>query len=708
MNVNKANDLQWMSEQVKAATAGNQQAQGNLYNATYNNVYLTLKSMIRNEDVCLDLLQDSYIKAFTSMQQLGDPAKFNAWVKSIARNKALDYLRSSRTVTFTDLAGDNEDFDPMADVEETRTYNMPEDNMDQQETARLVREILEELPEGQRAVIGMYYYQELSTPEIAQQLGLSEGAVRAQLSNGRKKIEVKVRDLAKRGTKLYGLTPFSFFLWRFSNWFAAPDQEILYKVLRRVPHVGTLSAEAAGAMKAAGVAKAAGAAKAVAAGKAVGTFAAGKLIAGIICGAALIGGAVFGGVKLAQMNKQEQPETVVSQAVEEESVVPEQVEEQTMQEAEQPAESSREERVEDTRVWVCVSSTTEFFDQDRAIMSLDDWTQLATTVKTYDILGNPVEFQTTYKQGTKEIGYMAYEYDEMGNPTTIRSINEDTVFDNVFTYEYDEEGRIISKTQDGGPARIFEYDVNEDGTLAGYTETIHDEDGTVVTEVTFTYNEKGQMVTMESHTFSEEYGVDTWETYTYEYGGSGNIAKSIYTRYHNSYGAMEVTVYNYEPMTQEEYAQQKEVLLQQKLEELEPEETEAEEIADEDESEEVGEVEESSSEEVTEVVETVTETADDSSAVACEHEYSDDGGEFLQFMLIGDNTVEYIDPAQYDSQMRGLIGTEVGDYMRLYKGFRHTCVKCGDWYIQTVGAGFDLVYVDYVSSYEWVDAGKIY
>ena len=38
MNVNKVSDLQWMSEQVKAATAGNQQAQGNLYNATYNNV----------------------------------------------------------------------------------------------------------------------------------------------------------------------------------------------------------------------------------------------------------------------------------------------------------------------------------------------------------------------------------------------------------------------------------------------------------------------------------------------------------------------------------------------------------------------------------------------------------------------------------------------------------------------------------------------
>ena len=85
--------------------------------------------------------------------------------------------------------------------------------MDQQEAKRLVMEILDHLPEDQRVVIGMFYYEEMSVKDIAQTLGVSENTVKSRLSYGRKKIKEQVMDLEKRGTKLYSVAPFVFFLY---------------------------------------------------------------------------------------------------------------------------------------------------------------------------------------------------------------------------------------------------------------------------------------------------------------------------------------------------------------------------------------------------------------------------------------------------------------------------------------------------------------
>ena len=51
--------------------------------------------------------------------------------------------------------------------------------MDQQEAKRLVMEILDHLPEDQRVVIGMFYYEEMSVKDIAQTLGVSENTVKS-------------------------------------------------------------------------------------------------------------------------------------------------------------------------------------------------------------------------------------------------------------------------------------------------------------------------------------------------------------------------------------------------------------------------------------------------------------------------------------------------------------------------------------------------
>lgn len=89
--------------------------------------------------------------------------------------------------------------------------------MDQQETTRLVREILDSLSAGQRLAITMYYYEHMTIEEIARHCGVREGTIKAQLHFGKEKMKEKVLELEKQGTKLYGLLPFPFFILLLRN-----------------------------------------------------------------------------------------------------------------------------------------------------------------------------------------------------------------------------------------------------------------------------------------------------------------------------------------------------------------------------------------------------------------------------------------------------------------------------------------------------------
>ena len=236
---------------IDAAIGGDQAALTDLYNRTYNAVYNTIRFMVKDEDAALDILQDSYIKAFGSFGQLQEAAKFEAWVKRIARNKAIDYLRQEKPVTFTSLAG--EESDDVPDFEDDRPENLPEVVIDRQETTRLINEILDSLPEEQRTCISLFYYDQLSVKEIAAELGVTEATVKSRLNYGRKKVETQVRALEKKGVKLYGLAPIPLLMLLLQGQDLvgrAPSGTILQNVLAGSP--GGTAAAAAGTAEAVG------------------------------------------------------------------------------------------------------------------------------------------------------------------------------------------------------------------------------------------------------------------------------------------------------------------------------------------------------------------------------------------------------------------------------------------------------------------------
>ncbi len=281
-----------LAEFVRKARAGDKDAFGVLYNNTYNQVFYTVKSMIKDDDAVCDILQDSYVKAFLHMDSFKGDDKFLPWIKQIAANTARDWLKKKKPMLFTDL-NDDDDVAFEEQIEDEREENIPEKLIEQKETIRIVREIVDSLPDDQRAVIGMYYYENKSVNDIASAMGASQSAIKSRLKYGRDKIKAKVEELESKGTKLYGLTPFTFWLLLIRNMKGfttelIPDANILHNIMESIDGISYNMTKTGHTGKGNVKAPSAGAAATT------GSVGAAKIILIALISTTVIGGSVFG------------------------------------------------------------------------------------------------------------------------------------------------------------------------------------------------------------------------------------------------------------------------------------------------------------------------------------------------------------------------------------------------------------------------------
>ena len=197
------------AEIIRRAREGDKAALSAVYDATHQEVYRTVHALIRSEDLAQDIQQDVYVKAFTHLDQLRDAASLLPWLRRIAVNEARGQLRKKTPVLFSELDAEEGEEPEIPDVS---VETSPELALDRKETGRLVREILDDLSDGQRLLVGMYYYEQIPLSSISEELGLNQGTAKSILARSRKKIEQEVRRLEKKGVKLYGLSPLPFLL----------------------------------------------------------------------------------------------------------------------------------------------------------------------------------------------------------------------------------------------------------------------------------------------------------------------------------------------------------------------------------------------------------------------------------------------------------------------------------------------------------------
>lgn len=201
-------------EFVKAAQLGDNRAFEALYNMTKDSAYFIALSITKNEQDALDIMQDSYIKAFGGISTLDKPEVFDSWLGRIVANTSKNYITRKKPMLFEDMSSEN--LGEWNEEEFNKDY-LPQESVDSKETSRLLMEIIDNLSEDKRLCILMYYYQEMSVKEISEALELPVTTIKYKLLAARAEIKKGVEDLEKRGTKLYGLFPFTLFPAQFKN-----------------------------------------------------------------------------------------------------------------------------------------------------------------------------------------------------------------------------------------------------------------------------------------------------------------------------------------------------------------------------------------------------------------------------------------------------------------------------------------------------------
>lgn len=285
-------------ELIADAIRGDDAALSFLYERTQDKVTQTVRSMIRDEDAVLDIVQDSFVKAFCNLDKLDKPEHFLAWMRRIATNTAVDYMKKKRPMLFSELASED---GTEIEFEDANIGHLPDVLLDQQETSRLIQEIVSGLREEQQLAIGLFYFEEMPIKSIAKKLGCSENTVKSRLNYGRKNIEKQVRELEKKGTKLYSLAPLPFFLWLLRNLHCDPSQDMLGTVLAECAELSSGTAVTASHTKVKAGTKASTNADAKVSGKAASSATkklTTKIVAGILAVVAVGGGAalaIFGG-----------------------------------------------------------------------------------------------------------------------------------------------------------------------------------------------------------------------------------------------------------------------------------------------------------------------------------------------------------------------------------------------------------------------------
>lgn len=182
---------------VAAAKAGDQSAFAELVQHYDRRVFRMAKQITQNDDDAEDVLQETFLKAYTHLDDFQGNSKFYTWVVRIAVNEALMKLRkrrSDRTVALDDPIDTGED----EVVREIAVWDQnPEDTYSREELATILDDAVQSLKPAYRTVFILRDIEEMSIEETAEALNLSISAVKSRLLRARLQLREKLTRLFK-------------------------------------------------------------------------------------------------------------------------------------------------------------------------------------------------------------------------------------------------------------------------------------------------------------------------------------------------------------------------------------------------------------------------------------------------------------------------------------------------------------------------------
>ncbi len=168
---------------VKLALDGDEKAYAELLDRYKDAIYYMLLKMVNNKNDAEDLTIEAFGKAFKNIEQYTPNYAFSTWLFKIATNNCIDFIRKRKAniISIDQTEEDNEIIPPPL---QSSTLD-PEEDMIKNQKVDLMRNVVNKLKPRYRNLIELRYFNEYSYEEIAQELNLPQGTVKAQLFRAR-------------------------------------------------------------------------------------------------------------------------------------------------------------------------------------------------------------------------------------------------------------------------------------------------------------------------------------------------------------------------------------------------------------------------------------------------------------------------------------------------------------------------------------------
>ena len=163
---------------------GERKAQEKLYNLYSRKMMGVCLRYVGDRETARDMLQEGFIRVFTSLHLYSGAGQLEAWMRMIFVNCTIEHLRKK------DFLRDAVDLDSIKDLTEEETAVSKID-------AGRIMELIQKLPSGFRTVFNLYAIEGYSHREVGEMLHISEGTSRSQYARARQMLQEQIREMGK-------------------------------------------------------------------------------------------------------------------------------------------------------------------------------------------------------------------------------------------------------------------------------------------------------------------------------------------------------------------------------------------------------------------------------------------------------------------------------------------------------------------------------
>jgi RNA polymerase sigma factor (sigma-70 family) len=162
-------------------------------------VYAVALQIAKDPAAAQDISQETFISAFAALKELRSPEAFPSWLRKIACNKALAWRKEQDRLAPLEDAGE------LPSPAEASEKEKEDERIDDDAFQAEVRKIVSSLSDALRFPLLLCYLDDVPTAEAARFLGISEGALRKRLHDGKKKLQERIVRMAEKSFREYRL-----------------------------------------------------------------------------------------------------------------------------------------------------------------------------------------------------------------------------------------------------------------------------------------------------------------------------------------------------------------------------------------------------------------------------------------------------------------------------------------------------------------------